>query len=168
LAPNSCWTAAKKRALNVLAGFTGVAELQKEAHLYAGCVQPSGGGVDVFDVRALLHSVENLLGAGLRADPHTLSTRATQGVDGVAFQDQVGTLETLEGQARVALLDEAGELLHPAWDQAEDVIHKPDVIRRVGVLEPGQLGDDVLSRAYVVALAPDGFRAPVAVIRATT
>ena len=50
-------------ALNVLAGFAGVTKLQKEAHLDVGRVQPAGSLVDVLDVCAFFHRVEDPLRA---------------------------------------------------------------------------------------------------------
>ena len=103
---------------------------------------------------------------GLGPDPDTLGARATQRVDGVALEDQVSALETLERKTRVAGLDLVGEVFDPAGDQAEDVVDKPDVVRVEGTLEPGDLFGDVRGGTHVVALTPDRLGAPVAVVRA--
>ena len=64
------------------------------------------------------------------------------------------------------LLDQVGEAVQPAWFQPQDIIGKPDMIRRIGLLQPGQLGDHIFRAANVVALAPDRLGAPVAVVGA--
>src|SRR5207248_6560578 len=65
-------------ALDVLAGFARIAELQEEADLDAGRVQPAGRLIDVVDLRALLHCVQDLLRAGFGANPDPLCTGPTQ------------------------------------------------------------------------------------------
>ena len=61
-----------------------------------------------------------------------------------------------------------GKLRPPARFQPHNVIHKPDVVGLVGVLQPAHFGGDVVGATGVVALPPNGLGTPVAMVGATT
>ena len=67
--------------LDVRARLAGIAELQEKGHLNAGGVQAPAGLVDLLDGRAFLHGVQDLLRAGLGADPDDLAAGPPQRVD---------------------------------------------------------------------------------------
>ena len=69
---------------------------------------------------------------------------------------------TMPSEARAA----AAELGDPVRAEAEDVVGKPDVIRRESLLEMGHLGGDLAGTALQIAVAPDRLGAPVAPERA--
>src|SRR5207237_434462 len=119
------------------ARLAGVAELEKEADLDSSLVEAAARLGNVLDPRAFVHCVEDLLRAGLGADPHGLRTGAAQRLDGIAFEEQVGPLEALEWDPRTLLLDQIGKPLDPAGFQAKDVVDVPDVVGAVRLTQPG-------------------------------
>ena len=55
----------------------------------------------------------------------------------------------------------------PARFEPHDVIGEPDMVGPEMVFQPFEFGDHILGIARVVALAPDGLGAPVAVVGTT-
>ncbi len=156
-----------QRGLDVVARLARVAELQEEADAHPGSVEPVGRASDLLHRCALLHRVEDALRAGLGPQPDDVGPGAGQRQHvGLAAHDQVGPAEALERQARVAGLHLVGEARPPAGLQAHDVVGEPDVAGGVGRLQPGHLFGHALRAARVIALAPDGLGAPVAMVGA--
>ena len=122
--------------------------------------------LDLLDPRPLLHGVEHRLRARLGAHPDGLAAGVAERLDLALAQEQVGAAQALEGRRRAALADGRGVGRRPAGLQAEDVVDERDVVGRVLLAQPRDLGGDALGRAHGVALAPDRLRAPVAVERA--
>src|SRR5205823_1499945 len=116
-----------QRALDILASFAGVAELQEEANLDAHALQPPRRFVDLLDLSALLHRIEDCLRARLGAYPNPLRPSPRQRRHGVTLQDEVHSLQTLEWHARVEPFDLVRELLDPTGFETENVVGKPDV-----------------------------------------
>ncbi len=61
-----------------------------------------GGRVNLLDARALVHGVEDRLGARFGAHPDDVRARAPQRRHGVALQEQVGALQALERQLQLS------------------------------------------------------------------
>src|SRR5262249_47819221 len=147
-------------------GLAGIAKLKEEGDLDAGGVEAPARLADVLDAGALVHRVEDLLRPGFRADPDRSRPGAPKRRDGVALEQEGDPLQALEGDRNALALDQVGEALDPAGLEAQDVVDEPDVVRLVGLAQPGELLDDALRAADVVALAPDRLGAPVTVKRA--
>ena len=114
--------------LDVVPGLAGIAELQEEADVDAGRLEPPRRLADLLDRRALLHRVEDCLRARLRADPDGLAAGPPQRLDLAGRSSRSARLRHLNGVRRPSRFDSVRELAHPARLEPEDVVHEPEVI----------------------------------------
>ena len=151
---------------NVLAGFAGIAELQEKGDFHPMRVELSRRLVNLLDLRAFVHRVQDFLRTAFRADPYNFRARPCQRRDGFAAQQQIDPVQALEGYMYAARVQQIGKFLDPFVLNAHDVVHEPDVVGLEMFLQPRHFLDHIRGAPHIVLLSPDRFGAPVAVERA--
>src|SRR5690606_16831462 len=98
-----------------------------------------------------------------RSGPYRLAACAAECLDLAWTEQQVDTAQALERRSKPLLFNQTGKPLEPSGFYPHDIVHKPDVLRPEAIPKKLQFFDHVLGRARMVSLAPDWFRAPIAV-----
>src|SRR6185436_15693233 len=111
------------------------------------------------DLHPAIHGVEDALGTALGSDPDPEASEIGQGLSHLLVHP-LGPGDALEGDTYPPLLHLPCELESPALVDGEDIVHEPQLLGRVPLLDEFDLRDHVFHRASTMRLTIDRPRTP--------
>ena len=151
---------------DVVQFFAFVAPHQEHAALDAALAGEGDGLLDLLDLDAAIHGVEDSLGAAFGADPDAEAAEFGEKVEHLCVES-IGAGDAFEGNAQAAAAHLGGIVANPFVVDGEDVVGDPDHVGGVGLKQPLDLIDNEQGIAAAVGLAKDLMAAPATLVWAS-
>src|SRR5690606_18431179 len=153
------------RGIDISLCFTQISELKKEGHLYTFSSQEPCRLEDLVDTGAFVHRVEDLLRSRFSTHPDSFHAGPDHTFYGGRLEEEVYPRLNLVPEPEVFGFNLGGKLLDPTRLQPENVIAHPKVVRAGEIEQPLDFPNHMVRRPRRIAIAIDGFGAPVTLER---